>query len=904
MGLLTKLKLPPVPVGKGVGTGDGKGGKLPVAPPLTKGPKPPKSPDGTPKPLPKPPLMPRLPTAVKPEAGGSGGTPAPQIGGARAAEIEKREKAYRDAFAAMKADYDAAVAVRALSPQPATGASVKKWDDAEKARSDGEAKSDWLAAIGALSVLKIAARELIKARSDKATYDTEFAKLVTDWNAAKAFMDIEIFARHKVAMLAGWARVQKAVDAKNWTLATSLIPPVQTVAKKLAAEGATYDGGRKPFEAEYAKLTNIEAAKAIAAAAPKGIAKAAESFTNRYNAVNDARNAGDFDTATKGLPLLQAAASQLLIAKEGDDQKRLLFVAAFNEVPQYALVVTLAASPPPDLAAKAAPFKAADKAVANKRNAGDWDAAKAAVPALRAAAEALVEAKAAFNEKLSPEAIDAFNKKIAALKPRTDKALDSPVPAFVVPLQKAVLTRITGIQDLVAAKDFAGAELGHTKLLDEIAAMEKAKRDFAAFEAALKTAKDGEIKKAMAVDLKVPGLINARQKAMTKDEASIRAAADRGSFGVAERKIKAWIEESKAWAGAKDAYDSLHSGGTPDEGKLKALAAQPGGGGVLDDLVADLPDNSSTKVLGVALKARFGIAVKRFAAPLNSDEADLTGQTELNKNLPDKSLKKVYEVLGKVPDARLKGKVTDLIQYDADKGGAMYDLNKKIYMYCGRSEDPGAGKQKFSVDGEIMPKGEKVDESCKPVDDKELPYFDFALLHEAGHAEDDAAKFMEKRFGNEAFGGWKVDNTPDAAATAAAAHFKYDRATILAMLKAKGSPLPPVLPKPPKGVDQAEWDKRRDDAAKWCQSVRVEIGLWWKAGLSKQVAINGRVYQEGYDNYWVSYSYAARSQGLTGYQFRSHMEWFAELYAGFFSKKLKPNHPAAAWLQQFKPPKG
>ena len=51
---------------------------------------------------------------------------------------------------------------------------------------------------------------------------------------------------------------------------------------------------------------------------------------------------------------------------------------------------------------------------------------------------------------------------------------------------------------------------------------------------------------------------------------------------------------------------------------------------------------------------------------------------------------------------------------------------------------------------------------------------------------------------------------------------------------------------------------------------------------------------------WVSYKLAARSQGITGYQFRSPMEWFAELYAAYFSKKLNPKHPAAAWLGKLK----
>ena len=42
----------------------------------------------------------------------------------------------------------------------------------------------------------------------------------------------------------------------------------------------------------------------------------------------------------------------------------------------------------------------------------------------------------------------------------------------------------------------------------------------------------------------------------------------------------------------------------------------------------------------------------------------------------------------------------------------------------------------------------------------------------------------------------------------------------------------------------------------------------------------------------------ARQKGLTGYQFRAPAEWFAELYAGYRSGKLKPDHPSVDWLKK------
>ncbi len=112
---------------------------------------------------------------------------------------------------------------------------------------------------------------------------------------------------------------------------------------------------------------------------------------------------------------------------------------------------------------------------------------------------------------------------------------------------------------------------------------------------------------------------------------------------------------------------------------------------------------------------------------------------------------------------------------------------------------------------------------------------------------------------------------------------------------------PAVNPAPPKGTKQEDWDKARELVVSWCQSVRVGSSLWNNGALSKHVAIGGRVYQEAYAGQdWVSYELAARSKGITGYQFRSKLEWFAELYAAYFSGKLKKNHPYASWLKPLK----
>jgi hypothetical protein len=88
-------------------------------------------------------------------------------------------------------------------------------------------------------------------------------------------------------------------------------------------------------------------------------------------------------------------------------------------------------------------------------------------------------------------------------------------------------------------------------------------------------------------------------------------------------------------------------------------------------------------------------------------------------------------------------------------------------------------------------------------------------------------------------------------------------------------------------------------AVKWCQSIRDK--LWDKGpGGAAALAVGDRVYQKFGDGddggSWTSYALAARGAGVSDYQFRAAGEWFAELYAFYYSKKLPESHPAYGWL--------
>lgn len=105
-------------------------------------------------------------------------------------------------------------------------------------------------------------------------------------------------------------------------------------------------------------------------------------------------------------------------------------------------------------------------------------------------------------------------------------------------------------------------------------------------------------------------------------------------------------------------------------------------------------------------------------------------------------------------------------------------------------------------------------------------------------------------------------------------------------------------PTPPSGKE-TEWDKAKKKVEDW-HGLATWDQIWWKQAESGKISIGGTVYHQAYARTWVSYDFAARKKGLTGYQFRAPGEWFAELYAAYRMDKLKSSHPAVSWLSKLK----
>ena len=312
----------------------------------------------------------------------------------------------------------------------------------------------------------------------------------------------------------------------------------------------------------------------------------------------------------------------------------------------------------------------------------------------------------------------------------------------------------------------------------------------------------------------------------------------------------------------------------------------------IDELIksfgAATDDPVRQAVCRAAMQACYGVGIK---AP---------------EGVPIKSLPALYQMMTLMPKKDFDG--LKKIKYETDPLiNTSYYGQKKVVL-----NKIGDGTSEYDLVNQ-----------ADPTQKERVNYFNFTALHEFGHHVDGENGVMRDHGKNAGFGQWKqetIDSVVDAVYTAAFAALttvtpppitQPPKTTSGSTGEKPPEPTPPPPPPPteadlkllirtlldsgaatkptsatvkPLGTLFNAWDKiEGKEGWKKCLAIRNPAQSPW----NKPTEITaGRAFHEGYDGDWYSYDTGERtSGGISHYQFRSPVEWFAEQYAFY---KLKP----------------
>lgn len=338
--------------------------------------------------------------------------------------------------------------------------------------------------------------------------------------------------------------------------------------------------------------------------------------------------------------------------------------------------------------------------------------------------------------------------------------------------------------------------------------------------------------------------------------------------------------------------------------KLAAKMVGKGGAATIDKMIHDIPNGSDPAAMNALAEGRYGVKFKTDK-PLAAVPGG-GGVAPIPAGDPVKAMREVCDMFAKIPQDIVKSPSVKGVEYSDKVGSAggsfSYD-DAKVRM-VGRPGIPqrfGAAQQNQDpkTGAWVAQLPATIDANCQPKNTTAVEYLGFAAAHEVGHSLDDSTGFMAGRGIQEKYGGWTTFGAsvqPIADAVGADARFSAFYKTP----QQKQYVLDKLLNKPttpPAAVLNSPEDLARKAFDNW-YSIATSANVYRRQGDCVAIKVGDYVYHEAYARQWVRYLFAARSKALTGYQFRAPGEWFAELYAGFRSNKLKDDHPAMEWLKK------
>ena len=766
----------------------------------------------------------------------------------------------------------------------------------------------------------VAAEKALAAKEWSATLQNAFAALRLLGPAVRACSRREGYDTQRTATVAAVAKVRSEpllkaqADALDQRVAEAdklAAHDTQQIERGLAelldaaAKAATWSGvastvtahakERQKADADLAGLDKhaaapklkpqLDAIRAVLANA-KALADAAPSASDPSAAWNAAlaevaRARNDLEVAKKLAESLGAAtAAEAAAAKPGDIKGMKGALDKLRGDAKGLAKDANAAAADAELKKLDAALAAGDKAVAAKDGAGT--------------AKALKDAAAAYAEVRSIEAAHAqFAGQLGAVESGL-KALKASSRAAAIKVRiDAVDSALVEAKAKNQANAAAEAMAALRRATDALAAAKKADAERAAYD---KRAEDiGKLVE------KVPAPDKA---ALQGQVAAAKSKADALAFGDAGKALDA-VEVALE----KRQLTAMMGAAKPDPKAMAKSAAKmtaKGGAAEVDAMIQAVPNGGDVNQLNALAEGRYGV---KFTSGAALPAAAATGTTPARtQGDPVRSMKEVCKMFAQIPQDVVKHPSVKGVEFkdqynDQGAGGSFSYDDAKVRM-VGR---PGIPQQFGSVQKNKDPKTGAwvnqlpagVEDDCKPKNTTPVEYLGFAAAHEVGHAVDDAQGFMQRHGNLVAYGEWtsyagNVQPIADAIGADAryAACYKTaeQKQYVLDKLMSKPANAPAVTAGSPEDLAKQAFDT-------W-HSIATSADVFRRQSDCDAIKLGDYVYHEAYARQWVRYRADARKRALTGYQFRAPGEWFAELYAGYRSGKLKDTHPAMTWLKK------